>query len=339
MTWLEEKYISLLSFRLRNFKRKQRSTYNFSCPICGDSATNKFRARGYIYDKKGKGVFHCHNCGESMSVSKFIKTVDPLLYNEFNLERLKDLKPSAQTEFVKKLKRPAFRKEGILAELKTVSQLSPNDPVKRLVVDRKIPNIMHPLLFKCDSFMKFTNEIIPDKFDQDALKHDGTRLLIPFFTKDKQCFAYQGRAINNDRVRYITIVINEDQPKIYGLERIDPNKKTYVFEGPIDSMFIDNSISTAGGDMVATLASLHIAKENLIICYDNEKHSKETIAKINKAIDYNYKVLIYPDSFEYKDINEAILGGLNPSDLQFIIERNTFSDLSARMRLSAYNRI
>lgn len=339
MNWLESKYVSLLSFRLRNFKRKGTNGYNFSCPICLDSAKNKSKARAYIYDKKGIGMFHCHNCSAHMSVPKFIKALDPNLYNEFNLERLKDSTPQDATQFALKMKRPIFRKEGILANLKTVSQLSPNDPVKQLVVNRKIPNKLHSLLFKCDNFMKFTNELLPNKFSADALKYDGTRLLIPFFNQAKNCFAYQGRAIDDNHIRYIMIVVDETEPKVYGLERLDPNKKTYVFEGPIDSMFIDNAISTAGGDMVATLANLHIEKENLIICYDNEKYSKETVKKINKAIEHNYKVLIYPDTFAFKDINEAILGGMNSSDLHFILERNTFVDLSARLRLNTYKKV
>lgn len=341
MNWLETKYINLISHRLKNFKRKQSDTFNFSCPLCLDSATNKFKARAYIYDKKGTGVFFCHNCTKSMSVPKFIKTLDPRLYAEFLIEQLRENKPPEVHQFAAKMKTPLYRKEGILHGLKTVSQLAPNDPVKQLVVARKIPNKMHPLLFKCDKFMKFTNTILPEKFSKEALAaFDSPRLLIPFLTKDNICFGYQGRALNNeDQRRYITIVVDENEPKVWGLDRIDPNKRTFVFEGPIDAMFIDNAISTAGGDMVSTLACLHIAKENLIICYDNEKHSRETIAKINKAIKHNYKVLIYPDTFEFKDINEAILGGLNSSDLHAILERNIFNGLAAELRLGSYKKI
>jgi hypothetical protein len=207
------------------------------------------------------------------------------------------------------------------------------------VVARKIPNKMHPLLFKCDKFMCFTNTLIPGKFDSAALKHDSTRLLIPFFNKEKKCFAYQGRAIGSDNIRYITIVIDDDEPKVYGLERMDPNKNVFVFEGPIDSMFVDNAIATAGGDMVATLDQLPVAKENLIICYDNEKHNEHTIKKINKAIDHGYKVVIYPDNFKYKDINEAIMAGMNTSDIHFILDRNIVAGLTASMRLSSYSKV
>lgn len=336
MNWLEQKYVNLLSFRLKNFKRKQSNVFNFSCPICMDSSTNKFKARGYIYTKKGIAYYHCHNCNKTLSVPKFIKLIDSRLYNEFMLEQLKDKKPN---EYAERMKKPVFRKEGILVGLKTVSQLSPNDPVKQFVVKRQIPNKFHSKLFRVDAFMKFTNSILPGKFDESALRHDSPRLLIPFFDKENKCFAYQGRAVDDNKVRYVTIVVDDDQPKVYGIESIDPNQKVYVFEGPIDAMFIENSIATAGGDIVAALTELPIARENLIIVYDNEKYSRETIDKINKAIDYGYKVVIYPNNFEHKDINDAILAGMTSNQLQYILDKNTYGySLAARLRLQTYKR-
>ncbi len=45
MNWLETKYIGMMSTRLRNFKRKSHSLYNFSCNLCGDSEVDKRKAR------------------------------------------------------------------------------------------------------------------------------------------------------------------------------------------------------------------------------------------------------------------------------------------------------
>ena len=88
MQWLEHKYIGMVSSRLRNFKRKSSGLYNFSCPVCGDSATRQGLARGYIYEKKGKMLFHCHNCSATMSIPNFIKMLDHGMYNEMTMERL-----------------------------------------------------------------------------------------------------------------------------------------------------------------------------------------------------------------------------------------------------------
>ena len=107
MDWLEQKYVNILGSRLRNFKRKSGNVFNFSCPICGDSHKISTKARGYVYDKAGKGLFHCHNCGASMRVPNFIKMVDAVLYEEYLMEKLAD-KPKSKEEleleeFVKKI--------------------------------------------------------------------------------------------------------------------------------------------------------------------------------------------------------------------------------------------
>ena len=72
MEWLQNKYINLLSGQFRNFKRKN-NTINFSCPYCGDSQKNKFKARGYLFNKKGSYHYYCHNCGASKNFEMFLR--------------------------------------------------------------------------------------------------------------------------------------------------------------------------------------------------------------------------------------------------------------------------
>lgn len=342
MLWLEQKYVGLLSGRLRNYTRKSNSLYNFSCPICGDSANDKRKARGYIYEKKGKGLYHCHNCGTTMSVPNFIKSVDQGLYNEFVLEKLKDEKSPEQRDledFVNKMKKPVFMKEGILKGLKKVSQLSPDHPIKKYVESRKIPTPYHSKLFVCPNFYAFTNQQIPGKFSEGSLKHDETRLLIPFLNKEKKVHAYQGRSLSNakDVVRYITIVLDESVPKLFGLDALDESRRVYVLEGPIDSMFIPNSVATAGGDLVAAVHSLN--KENLVVVYDNEPRSRETVKKIDKAINNGYNVCIWPENFDHKDVNDMIMAGLSAEFIRYIIDQNTFSDLKAKLALKRWSKV
>lgn len=341
MDWLLHKYIGIVSTRLDKFKRKGPNLYNFRCPVCGDSEQNKSKARGYIYEKQGKLSFHCHNCGASSSVPNFIKMIDLNLYNEMQLEKIKDkIKSPEQVEFdafVEKMKKPVFMKSGPLKGLKKVSQLSPDNPIKKFVEKRKIPNPYHAKLFACPNFMSFVNGILPNKFDNDALKHDEIRLLIPFLDKNKNLFAFQGRSLRSGNTKYITIVLNETAPKVYGLDTVDLMRKTYVFEGPIDSMFIPNSIATAGGEMIPVLKDFD--KSKLVIVYDNEPRSRETIKKLDKAIMNGYNVCIWPDNLEHKDVNDMILAGLSPAFIEHIIDHHTYRDLSAKLALSKWSKI
>lgn len=341
MSWLEEKYIGLVSGRLRNFKRKGSGRYNFSCPICGDSATDKKKARGNIYTKQGRLMYHCFNCSVSTNIPNFLKSIDQGLYGEYSIEKLREEKSPQQVdleEFVKKMKPPTFMKTNPFKGLKKISQLSPDDSMKRYVVERSIPNPYHAKLFKCPNFFSWANEVVPNKFEGKMLEYDETRLLIPFLTKEQKMHAFQGRSMNpRSKTKYITIVVDETQPKVYGLDTVDFSKTTYVMEGPIDSMFVPNSIATAGGDIVSTLGFSR-DKDKFIIVYDNEPRSIETIKKIDKAITNGYSVCIWPENLEHKDINDMVIAGLSCDFIRYIIDQNTFRDLPAKLALQRWRR-
>jgi hypothetical protein len=277
-----------------------------------------------------------------MAVPNFIKMVDQNLYNEFVMEKLKDNKTPEQLEmesFVDKMKKPIFLKEGPLKGLKKVSQLSPDHRVKKLVDARKIPTPYHAKLFSCPNFKKFTNDLVPGKFDEDSFQRDETRLLIPFFDKDKNMHAYQGRALGESKVKYITIVLNDAIPKVYGLDTVNFDKTVYVMEGPIDSMFINNSIATAGGDLVSALSPFSSTKSSMVIVYDNEPRSRDTIKKLDKAIMQGYNVVIWPENLEHKDINDMVLAGMSSEFITHILKTNTYRDLAAKLALIKWSKV
>jgi hypothetical protein len=259
------------------------------------------------------------------------------------LERLKerdseDKQKVELQEFVDKMKKPVFLQSGPLKGLKKISQLSPDDPVKKFVESRQIPTPYHAKMFKCPKFFAWTNEIIPNKFSDEALLFDECRLLIPFINSKKEMHAYQGRSLDkNSKTKYITIVNDDTQPKIYGLDTADFSKKTYVFEGPIDSFFIPNSIATAGGDLVSTVKDIN--KKNLVVVYDNEPRSVETRKKLDKAIIDGYNVCIWPTNLVHKDVNDMILAGLSADFIRYIIDTNTHRDLKAKLALNMWSKV
>jgi len=340
MHWLEQKYISIVASRLRNYKRKGSDLYNFSCPFCGDSETDLKKTRGYVYTKKEKTLYHCHNCNVTHSFVNFLKTLDFQIFNEFQLEKLKDSKSPKKLEleaFVNKMKPPLFVKSGPLKGLKKISQLSADHPMKVYITDRKIPNLYHAKMFCCPKFFSWVNKFIPEKFSDKALLYDEARIIIPFIKGDKM-HAFQGRSLGpKSKTRYITINYDDTIEKIYGLDTVDFDKKTYVFEGPIDSMFVPNSIATAGGDLVSTIAGLD--KSNMVIVYDNEPRSKQTVGKIDKAILNGYNVVIWPSNLAAKDVNDMVLSGMSPEFIKYVIDTNTHRDLSAKLTLNNWSKV
>ena len=170
MRWLDTKYIGLVSGRLRNFKRKSDSLWNFSCPFCGDSEKQQKRARGYIYFAKDKLQYTCHNCGITRSVPNLIKHLDLFLYDEYRKELLVERhtynNPIDSIVFDK----PIFYDTGQLKTLKKVSQLEPDHFAKKYVVSRMIPTPYHAKLYHCPSFKKWVNTLIPNKFEHPDMK-------------------------------------------------------------------------------------------------------------------------------------------------------------------------
>ncbi len=337
MSWVEEKYIGMLSNRLERFS-KRNNAYNFRCPICGDSKKDRTKTRGYILQKEGVYRYYCHNCGASFSLAGFFKTIDVQLHDEYVKERFLQSNTKIQVvqaepdlgTFIK----PKFAKYGPLKALKRVSQLSADHPVKRYVEARRIPSKMHYKLFLAPKFKTFVNSLIPEKFVIDENHPDEPRLLIPFLDEYSDVFGFQGRSFKKDGLRYITIILDDQKPKLYGLESVDREKNIYITEGPIDSMFLENALAMAGSDVT----DISFLGENLTFVYDNEPRNKEIIKKVEKAIDKGYGIVIWPNNVEEKDINDMVLAGRTPLDVQMIIKANTKKGLEAKLALSVWRR-
>lgn len=339
MLWLDHKYINLMSSRLERFSRVNANTYKFRCPICGDSQKDTRKTRGYVYMRKGTLKFFCHNCNASMGLPWFIKTQDPTLYAEYLKDRMLEQGHKDETqEFVDKMKTPVFVKTTGLKDLKKVSQLKAEHPVKLYIQNRMIPSDTHHKLFLVMKFKEWVNTMIPDKFDEDALKNDEPRLIIPFLDKDKKLFGFQGRSFKKTGVRYITIILDDEQPKIFGLDTMDPSKDIYVVEGPIDSLFLPNGIASAGGDLITPLQQLDVQKHKFVVVYDNEPRNKHTVKHIEKAIDSGYRVCIWSTAMEQKDINDMVLAGYTIDKVKEIIDECTYSGPTAKLHLAIWRK-
>jgi hypothetical protein len=240
--------------------------------------------------------------------------------------------------FVDKMKTPVFVKTTGLKDLRKVSQLKPEHPVKQYISNRLIPAEAHHKLFLVRNFKAWVNTMLPEKFDEESVKNDEPRLIIPFLDEEKNLFGFQGRSFKNTGVRYITIILNDDKPKIFGLDTMDPSKDIYVVEGPIDSLFLPNGIASAGGDLITPLQLLDVQKEKFVVVYDNEPRNKHTVKHIEKAIDSGYRVCIWPTALEQKDINDMVLAGYTKEHVKDIIDERTYSGPTAKLHFALWRK-
>ena len=183
--------------------------------------------------------------------------------------------------------------------------------------------------------MTLVNKVKPGTFKNTD--KDYPRLIIPFYDESGKLFAFQGRAFGKEQPKYITIKLDESKQKVYGLERVNFLQPIKVVEGPLDSLFLDNCLASAGADLKNVKKSL--PEDQITYIYDNEPRNREIIKHMYSVIDKGYSLVIWPDDLKHKDINDMIISGLTSEQITDIIHNNTFSGLAATAKLDFYKRV
>ena len=324
MDFVDVRFINLISSRLPKFKRVKPDLYNFRCPICGDSEKTKNKARGYLYRIKTNTNYKCHNCGISLSFNNFLKQVDPALHKEYTLEKFKE--GHTGKNFVAKEPKFEFEKPKFKKTLKIgLPKASSNQDAKKYLEDRKLDP---DKFYYTDKFKEWTNSKV---HTFDDLTYDEPRIIIPLIYEDK-FVGYQGRSLGPSKVKYITVMLDDDAPKIYGLDKVGRDAPVFVTEGPFDSTFIRNSIAMCGADADVDRWGI----SNPVYIYDNEPRNREIVNRISKTIDRGYQVVIWPDHIDVKDINDMVMSGL---DVQNLVESNIYSGLQAKLKFTNWKKI
>ena len=323
MDLIDSKYINLVSARLDKFKRVKPNLYNFRCPLCGDSQKHKNKARGYFYQVKTNTNYKCHNCGASMSFNNFLKQIDSTLHKQYTMEKFKEgftgrnfVVDEPKLEFTK----PIFRKK---IDLPRASEV----PVARNYLEKR--NLDASQFYFAAKFKEWTNT---QKHTFDTIGRDESRIIIPMYDTDKNLIGFQGRSLGPNSVKYITVMLQDEAPKLFGLDKIDDTKPIYITEGPFDSTFLENSVAMCGSDL--DIGSF--GWSSYIWVFDNEPRNREIIERINKTIDRGDQIVIWPSNIHEKDINDMVLSGHN---VKSIVESNTYSSLQAKIKFNIWKKV
>ena len=127
-------------------------------------------------------------------------------------------------------------------------------------------------------------------------------------------------------------MLEDDAPKIYGLDDINTKKTVYVTEGPFDSTFIPNSIAMCGADGDVSKWGI----TNPVWIYDNEPRNRQIVERLATTIDRGDRVVIFPKNILEKDINDMYLSGQN---VQKVVDSNIYQGLEAKLKLQAWKRV
>ena len=327
MQFLDQQYVNLLSPRLQGFAKKKTGLYNFRCPYCGDSEKRKSKTRGYLFTTKTGLVFKCHNCGISKAFFNFLQDQDKVLWEQYNLEKFKESSGGRKRQIdTKVFKKPVFKKKKTV-NLPKISELNIGHPAREYLESRKIPDLSK--FYYADKFKEWTNTL---KHTYDSTDSEESRIIIPLLNEEGNLFGYQGRSLNpKDKLRYVTVMLQDDVPKVYGLSDVDKTKTIYVLEGPLDAAFIPQAIAMCGADV-------HLSRwgiSDAVWIYDNEPRNPQIVGRMGKTISSGDAIVIWPSKIAQKDINDMILAGHNVLD---VIESNTYKGLEAKVKLTEWKR-
>ena len=323
MDLTDSKFIGLVSSRLQKFKRVKADLYNFRCPICGDSQKHKNKARGYFYQVKVNTNFKCHNCGASLSFNNFLKQIDPTLHKQYTMEKFKNGhtgKNFVVDEPKLEFKKPVFRKK---IDLPKASEI----PVAKEYLEKR--KIDPTKFYFAKKFKQWTNT---QKQTFDTIGRDESRIIIPMYDTERNLIGFQGRSLGPNSVKYITVMIKDDAPKIYGLDQIRRDEPVFVTEGPFDSTFLCNSIAMCGADGDVRRWGIN----DPVWVYDNEPRNNEIVKRISETINRGERVVVWPSGMEEKDINDMILSG---HDVMSILNNNIYSNLEAKVKFNNWKKV
>lgn len=329
MSYLEEEYLRRASYLLRNFKSKGNHTFNFSCPVCGDSAKKKSKARGYAYDKEGSLLVKCYNCGYGTVFPNFLKEIDPTLHEEFVLERFKertgrDMKQELEFHI------PETKKyvPDIFSGLPSLSKLNPEHESRVYSDSRRLP-IQTFEFYYAEKFIEWTLGH-SDKF-KEWKGADHSRVVLPFRARDGHIIGYTARALKGEEPKYIRMFVDaNEKEKFFGIDRLDENKQVYVLEGEIDSLFIPNAIAVSNGKLDCYL------NKDAIYIPDADKRNQHIVKGIGELLDSGLKVCLLPDGLPGKDINELVVAGYTLDKILSIINENVYQGLTGKLKFNKW---
>lgn len=323
--WIVEKYLRLIG--LEGLNKRNRDTWEFRCPICGDSKKSTKKRRGWLRYVENTPIIGCFNCTYRNSFKSFIKDK----YNHIYLDFVKELYFGKNENHTPEIVADVPKHEISRINLPKLSELEDDHVAIRYLYTRKINKKFYDYLYYAEEFSHWVDEYFcPDK--QSYVFFKDARIVIPIYSLHNKIVGVQGRALYKTELRYMTIM-REEHPNICGLERINIAKPIFVTEGFFDSCFLPNSISMNSSSVDLTFLDNIAPRKNFIFIYDYEPRNKQNIKRMQRIADMGFQVMVWPSDTNQKDINNMIENGMTLNQLYDIIRKNTFKNVLAKVKI------
>ena len=330
MEGLPQDYViqALYSHCKRPVYKKYQRVYNAECCVCGEGhSAGRKRRLFYFPDDR---YFYCFNCSRSWSELNWIheiskKPVYEILKETKTFHSSKEIqtKIAKQNEVVKAVDIPALPDDAI--DIFDSNQVVFHKEEK--LVKSSVEYAQKRRLFTAVNRPKSLYVSLKDKVHKN-------RLIIPFYGETGKVESYQSRSLDGDVYpKYLT---KYGEKSLYGENNIDNDiPYIFIFEGPIDAMFVKNAVAVGGSSMTDKQESFikKCVDKEIIYVYDNDKNNKEMSKKIKNLIKQNKKLFVWPKEFKkFKDVNE-ICCNLHLDELPYkFIVQNSYSGVEALMK-------
>jgi len=288
------------SYCKRPIHKRYQNVFNSECPVCKEGKSAGRTRRLFYFPHKQ--YLYCHNCVKSWRPFEWVKEVTGWTFPEI-VKRNNEKEGIIQAQ---KVVRPALQAPQ-LVEIPALPENSidlTDSAQMRFYADNKYIKLA---LNYCNNRRLFTAVNSCKRFYLSLEdKVHKNRLVIPFFNESGKVECYQTRALTENQFpKYLT---KFGEKELFGLNNIEPEiPYVFIFEGPIDSMFVKNGVAMASlaptGHQVQQLSNLFGYEQ--IWVFDNDKNNKQTATKITKYISEGKKIFIWPKEFlKFKDFNE-----------------------------------
>ncbi len=293
--------------------KRHDNVYNASCPICREGKNWGKKKRLYYYPSTNS--FFCFNCSRSWSAISWIKEACNLTKDEIYSEILDNENSFDITNHFDN-------------QRKTIKKVFPDLPYDSINLFDQLQNNF----YQKNNFFKKAVEYVHARRLNLAINkprkiylsltdfHHKNRICIPFLNTKNQIVFYQSRCLDEKSPKYLG-KINADKT-IFGVENIQQNiDSIFIFEGPIDAMFVLNGVAAAGLTLTKTQTNqlLEFPLHKKIWVLDNPKFDETSRNKTKELVNKGYNVFRWPTNLEYKDFNEwAVKEKLNSIDYSLI---------------------
>lgn len=336
---IPESYVIHKFYQHAGYPRYKRvnSTYEAGCPICREGKSWGRKRRLYYIPKKG--IICCHNCGWFGDTVKWVQEIENISYSDI-LNQIQ----AGEYDIV-----DISKQQPVLDKPKYETPSLPHDSINlfnqnqlEFYKGNKTVNLAVQYIKsrRLDGACNKPNSLYLSLTD----KIHKNRLCIPSYDRSGKIVHYQTRRLLDDGTpKYLSK--SNSEKSVFGVDNVhDLHHSIYIFEGPIDSFFVDNGVAIAG-IQESSITSLSESQDKILQQFctlrrvwvlDNQLTDNTSRIKTKQLATNNEHVFVWPKSCsQFKDFNDMCvhykLDCISPK----FIDDNTSTGPSAILKLSS----